>query len=74
MARGINKVILIGNLGADPETRAMPSGMTVANINVATSERVDRFASPHTPWPLVQPLPICVPAPTSSPETIAQAQ
>jgi single-strand DNA-binding protein len=38
MARGINKVILIGNLGADPETRAMPSGMTVANINVATSE------------------------------------
>jgi single-strand DNA-binding protein len=38
MARGINKVILIGNLGADPETRAMPSGMTVANIRVATSE------------------------------------
>src|SRR5262245_25359469 len=38
MARGINKVILIGNLGADPETRAMTSGMTVANIRVATSE------------------------------------
>jgi single-strand DNA-binding protein len=38
MARGINKVILIGNLGADPETRAMPSGMTVANIRLATSE------------------------------------
>ena len=38
MARGINKVILIGNLGADPETRAMPSGVTVANIRVATSE------------------------------------
>ena len=38
MARGINKVILIGNLGADPETRAMPSGMSVANIRVATSE------------------------------------
>lgn len=38
MARGINKVILIGNLGADPESRAMPSGMTVANIRVATSE------------------------------------
>ncbi len=38
MARGINKVILIGNLGADPETRAMPSGMTVANIRIATSE------------------------------------
>lgn len=39
MSRGINKVILIGNLGADPETRAMPSGMTVSNIRVATSEQ-----------------------------------
>jgi single-strand DNA-binding protein len=38
MARGINKVILIGNLGADPETRAMPSGTSVANLRVATSE------------------------------------
>ena len=38
MARGVNKVILVGNLGADPETRSMPSGMTVANIRVATSE------------------------------------
>jgi len=38
MARGINKVILIGNLGADPETRAMPSGSSVANLRVATSE------------------------------------
>jgi single-strand DNA-binding protein len=38
MARGLNKVILIGNLGADPETRAMPSGTTVANLRVATSE------------------------------------
>ena len=38
MARGVNKVILVGNLGADPETRAMPSGMTVANIRIATSE------------------------------------
>ena len=38
MAGSVNKVILIGNLGADPETRAMPSGMTVANIRVATSE------------------------------------
>ncbi|MFI4914609.1 MAG: single-stranded DNA-binding protein [Steroidobacterales bacterium] len=38
MARGINKVILIGHLGQDPETRAMPSGMTVANLRVATSE------------------------------------
>ena len=38
MARGVNKVILIGNLGADPETRAMPSGSTVANLRIATSE------------------------------------
>jgi single-strand DNA-binding protein len=38
MARGINKVILVGNLGADPETRYMPSGGAVTNIRVATSE------------------------------------
>src|SRR5260370_40951092 len=38
MARGVNKVILAGNLGADPETRSMPSGMTVTNIRIATSE------------------------------------
>jgi len=38
MARGVNKVILIGNLGADPETRAMPSGATVANIRIATTD------------------------------------
>lgn len=38
MARGVNKVILIGNLGADPETRSMPSGMTVTNVRIATSE------------------------------------
>ena len=38
MARGINKVILIGNLGADPETRYMPSGSAVTNIRIATSE------------------------------------
>ena len=37
MARGINKVILIGNLGADPEVRYMPSGGAVANISLATS-------------------------------------
>ena len=35
----VNKVILIGNLGADPETRTMPSGDMVANFNLATSER-----------------------------------
>src|SRR6202790_2187481 len=38
MARGANKVILIGTLGADPETRSMPSGMTVTNIRIATNE------------------------------------
>ncbi len=39
MARsGINKVILIGNLGADPEVRYMPSGMAVAGLRLATSE------------------------------------
>lgn len=38
MARGVNKVILIGNLGADPESRYLPSGNAVANITVATSE------------------------------------
>ena len=38
MARGVNKVILIGNLGGDPEVRYMPSGGAVANINVATPE------------------------------------
>lgn len=38
MARGVNKVILIGNLGNDPEIRYMPSGSAVANLSVATSE------------------------------------
>jgi single-strand DNA-binding protein len=38
MARRINKVILVGNLGADPETRYMPSGGAVTNIRIATSE------------------------------------
>ncbi|MFP8966444.1 single-stranded DNA-binding protein [Pokkaliibacter sp. CJK22405] len=38
MARGVNKVILIGNLGTDPEVRYMPNGNAVANINLATSE------------------------------------
>lgn len=39
MARGINKVILVGNLGADPETRYMPSGSAVTNLRLATNER-----------------------------------
>lgn len=38
MARGINKVILIGNLGQDPEVRFTPSGTAVANLNLATSD------------------------------------
>ena len=38
MARGVNKVILIGNLGQDPEVRYMPSGGAVANVNIATTE------------------------------------
>ncbi|MCX2795951.1 single-stranded DNA-binding protein [Microbulbifer thermotolerans] len=37
-SRGINKVILIGNLGSDPETRYMPSGGAVTNVSLATSE------------------------------------
>ncbi len=38
MSRGVNKVILVGRLGNDPEVRAMPSGGTVANVSLATSE------------------------------------
>ena len=38
MARGINKVILVGNLGGDPEVRYMPSGGAVTNVTIATSE------------------------------------
>lgn len=38
MARGINKVILLGHLGKDPEVKYMPNGNAVANITIATSE------------------------------------
>jgi single-strand DNA-binding protein len=38
MARGVNKVILVGNLGSDPEVRYTPNGDAVATINVATTE------------------------------------
>lgn len=38
MAIGLNRVCLIGNLGADPELRYMPSGAAVVNLNLATSE------------------------------------
>ena len=38
MARGVNKVIIVGNLGNDPDTRYMPSGQAVTNLSVATNE------------------------------------
>jgi single-strand DNA-binding protein len=38
MARGVNKVILVGNLGADPETRYTPAGAAITSIRIATSE------------------------------------
>lgn len=38
MSRGVNKVILIGNLGQDPETRYLPNGAAVTNLTLATSE------------------------------------
>jgi single-strand DNA-binding protein len=38
MARGVNKVIAIGNLGGDPETRYVPSGAAVSNFSLAVSE------------------------------------
>ena len=38
MARGINKVILVGHLGQDPDVRFMPNGSPVANVTLATSE------------------------------------
>ncbi|AKX52005.1 single-stranded DNA-binding protein [Thiopseudomonas alkaliphila] len=38
MSRGVNKVILVGNVGGDPDIRYMPSGNAVANITLATSE------------------------------------
>lgn len=38
MARGINKVILVGNVGGDPDVKYMPSGSAITNISIATSE------------------------------------
>ncbi len=49
----INKVILIGNLGADPETRTTQSGTVVANLRIATSERQKDASGnwgDHTEW------------------------
>ncbi len=53
MARGVNKVILIGNLGADPELRYTPNGVAVATFNVATNERwqdSNGNYQDHTEW------------------------
>lgn len=54
MARGINKVILIGNLGKDPEIRYFPSGDAVCNVSLATSESWNDKQSgekkEHTEW------------------------
>ncbi len=38
MARGVNKVIIVGNVGNDPDTKYMPSGSAVTNLSVATNE------------------------------------
>jgi len=40
MAKSVNKVILLGNVGKDPEIRATAGGMTVANFSIATSDRI----------------------------------
>lgn len=54
MARGINKVILVGNLGADPETRYTPGGSAVTKVRVATTEswkdRQTGEQQEHTEW------------------------
>lgn len=53
MARSVNKVILIGNLGKDPELRYAPSGSAVANFSLATSEQwKDQEGNPQerTSW------------------------
>jgi len=54
MARGINKVILIGNLGQDPDTRYTPNGNAVVNLSIATDESYkDRQTGqmvPKTEW------------------------
>lgn len=53
MARGINKVILVGNLGQDPESKYLPSGTAVANVSIATNEHwkdKDGKAQERTEW------------------------
>lgn len=49
----VNKVILVGNLGRDPEVRTTQSGMTIANLSLATAERqkgADGEWADHTEW------------------------
>jgi single-strand DNA-binding protein len=54
MAKGVNKVILVGHLGRDPEVRYMPSGEAVANVTLATSEswkdKQTGEQQEHTEW------------------------
>ena len=54
MARGVNKVIILGNLGADPDSRSTPSGNAVCNLSVATTEswrnRDSGEQQQHTEW------------------------
>ena len=53
MARGVNKVILVGNLGDDPESKATPSGTSLCNFRLATTENfTDRDGNPQerTEW------------------------
>ena len=54
MARGVNKVILIGNLGKDPETKSLPSGSAVCNVTVATTDgwkdKQTGEKKEHTEW------------------------
>ena len=54
MAKGINKVILVGNLGQDPEVRYLPSGGTVCSLTLATSEswrdKATGEQKEHTEW------------------------
>ena len=54
MARGVNKVIILGNLGADPDSRSTPGGTTVCNLSVATTEnwrnRETGEQQQHTEW------------------------
>ena len=54
MARGVNKVILIGNVGGDPETRYLPNGNAVTNITLATTDswkdKQTGEKKEHTEW------------------------